>query len=353
MSQALALVSPSSGALELKPQLDLNAIEKYAGIFQQSGFFSGVTNAAQAMVKIIAGQEFGMTPFEAMSDLHIIKGKITLSANAMAKKIKASGRYDYRVIEHNEKVCELEFFENGQSLGRSRFTIEDAKKAQSQNLDKFPRNMLFARAISNGLRWYCPDAINGPSVYTPEDFDDAQVQPLRVVSSQPEITKADLQDAGIIDATPMLDESYVEGIVELAKQTNTPLDPVLKRAGVRSVASLSQEQADKTFDWLKKKADALAQKPDDPAAFSADVADDQHASGLDQWACTKETGTRALAMNVITVWDEAKEKLSLTDDQLRDELGNECAGITSRKELSAAQAQHFITFLRDFIAATN
>src|SRR5574339_232881 len=55
-------------------------------------------------------------------------------------------------------------------IGNYTFTIEDAKKAGTKNLDKFPRNMLFARAISNGVKWFCPDVFAGP-VYTPEECD--------------------------------------------------------------------------------------------------------------------------------------------------------------------------------------
>ena len=45
-----------------------------------------------------------------------------------------------------------------------------AVKAGTKNMDKFPRNMLFARAMSNGQKWYCPDAFNGATVYTPEEL---------------------------------------------------------------------------------------------------------------------------------------------------------------------------------------
>jgi hypothetical protein len=47
--------------------------------------------------------------------------------------------------------------------------MEDAKKAGTKNLDKFPKNMLFARAISNGVKWYTPDVFSGP-VYVPEEM---------------------------------------------------------------------------------------------------------------------------------------------------------------------------------------
>lgn len=34
----------------------------------------------------------------------------------------------------------------------------------------YPQNMLFARAISSGVRRYCPDVFNGNLVYVPEEL---------------------------------------------------------------------------------------------------------------------------------------------------------------------------------------
>jgi len=63
--------------------------------------------------------------------------------------------------------------EEGNQIGVSVFTIEDAKTAglyrQSSPWEKYPRNMVFARAITNGARWYCPDVFNGP-IYTPDEL---------------------------------------------------------------------------------------------------------------------------------------------------------------------------------------
>jgi hypothetical protein len=137
--------------------------------FAESGMFPDIRSAAMAMVKIQAGQELGIKPFAAMSGIHIIKGKATIGAGLIASSIKASGKYDYRVITQTDKVCEIEFFQGKESLGKSKFTIEQAKKAGTQNLDKFPENMLFARAISNGVKWYTPDVFQGP-VYVPEEM---------------------------------------------------------------------------------------------------------------------------------------------------------------------------------------
>lgn len=96
-----------------------------------------------------------------------------MSANLMAAAVKRSGRYNYKVREQSATTCTIEFFErNGQaweSIGVSTFTAADAQKAQTQNMDKFPRNMLFSRAMSNGVKWFCPDVTGGP-VYTPDEL---------------------------------------------------------------------------------------------------------------------------------------------------------------------------------------
>lgn len=52
----------------------------------------------------------------------------------------------------------------------SKITEAEAKAAGTKNLDKFPRNMLFARAMSNGTKWYTPDVFNGNLVYTPDEM---------------------------------------------------------------------------------------------------------------------------------------------------------------------------------------
>jgi hypothetical protein len=137
--------------------------------FHKSGMFADIKSASQAVVKIMAGAEMGISPFQAMSGIHIIQGKPSIGAGLMASRVKASGKYNYRVTEMTDTICTVEFTENGQSIGVSTFTIEDAKKAGTKNLDRFPRNMLFARAMSNGVRWYCPDIYEGP-VYVPEEM---------------------------------------------------------------------------------------------------------------------------------------------------------------------------------------
>lgn len=145
-------------------------------IFHESGFFADVRGMSQAVTKILAGRELGIQPMAAMTGIYVVKGRVTLSANLLASLVKRSGRYDYRVVKLTDQECELEFSEaplSGQRrvLGISSFSMADAKKAGlgGDNWSKYPKNMLFARAMSNGVRFYTPDITGGP-IYTPDEM---------------------------------------------------------------------------------------------------------------------------------------------------------------------------------------
>jgi hypothetical protein len=141
----------------------------------RSGYFQDTREAAQAVVKVLAGAEMGIGPIAAMTGIYIVKGRVTLSANLMAAQIKRSGKYDYRITRMDDTGCTILFFQAGEQVGESTFDEADAKAAgllSGDNWKKFPRNMYFARAMSNGAKWYCPDVFSGP-VYTPDELSAA------------------------------------------------------------------------------------------------------------------------------------------------------------------------------------
>ena len=150
---------------------DLGRIGKMMAV---SGYFQDARDAAQASVKVMAGMEMGFGPFASMTGIHIIQGRPAVGANLMASAVKSNPKYDYRVREMSAEVCKIEFFEviagHRESIGVSEFTMTDAKKAHVKNIDTYPRNMLFARAMSNGIRWFCPDVFAGNPTYTPEEL---------------------------------------------------------------------------------------------------------------------------------------------------------------------------------------
>lgn len=155
-----------------KPQQALNFTEvmSISKAFAESGMFPDIKSAAQAMVKVVAGQEVGIKPFAAMTGIHMIQGKPVIGAHIIAGRIKAHPKYEFKIVQHTEKVCSLDFFEGKKKVGNSSFTIDEAKAAGTGNLNKFPKNMLFARAITNGQKWYAPDVFD-VTVYSEGDED--------------------------------------------------------------------------------------------------------------------------------------------------------------------------------------
>jgi hypothetical protein len=158
----------TDNALAIYGQFD--QIQRAAIALHESGYFTDAKSKAQAIVKVMAGAELGLPPFAAMSGIHIIQGKPVLGANLIATIIKAHPAYDYRVLELTDRVCKIQFYEGGQPCGVSEFTADDARKSGTKNMDKFPKNMLFARAISNGAKWYTPGVFGGAPVYTPDEM---------------------------------------------------------------------------------------------------------------------------------------------------------------------------------------
>jgi len=159
---------------------NISELEQFARMASASGFFSDASEAAQAMVKIAAGAELGIAPIQAMTSIHVIKGKITLSANLVAAMIKRAG-IQYRV-NWSETACDIIFFEGPPSaeskIGESSFSMSDASQAgllSNPTWKKFPRNMLFSRAMMNGARWYAPDVALG--LYDPDELAGSEPTP--------------------------------------------------------------------------------------------------------------------------------------------------------------------------------
>ena len=152
---------------------DFDGLQRAAIVLQKSGYFSDVKSEAQAIVKVMAGQELGLAPFTSMSGIHIIQNKPVLGSNIMATLVKNDPRYDYRIKQADDKACILEWFEDGKRVGEAGFTIQEAQAAgltTKDNWKKYTSDMLFARAISRGARRFAPGIFGGAPVYTPDEM---------------------------------------------------------------------------------------------------------------------------------------------------------------------------------------
>jgi len=175
MDEEKALTTENGLSQELQQMMSLG------DVFFKAGIFKDIKSAAAAAVKIIAGKEMGLTPIQAMNGLYIVNDRIGVQAQILAAKVRLSGKYDYDFKEHDSKKCALVFYriigEKREVMGESIFTFEDAARAGIINKDvwkNYPKNMLFNRALSNGVRFFCPEIAIG---YIPEELEGVEPKP--------------------------------------------------------------------------------------------------------------------------------------------------------------------------------
>jgi len=203
--------------------MPVNDIMDMSKMFVESGMFTDAKSVAQAFVKIQAGQEIGLAPFAAMSGINVIMGKPTFGAGVIASSVKGSEKYDFKVSQLDDKACSIDFFEGKELIGNSTFTLEDAKKQGTKNLDKFPKNMLYARAMSNGQKWFCPDVFQ-MAVYVPEEMPEVtqDIQHVEVIETKPVPAMNNAQHKKLLETASAERLEEVLNIIEECKLTATP-----------------------------------------------------------------------------------------------------------------------------------
>src|SRR5579872_6569818 len=64
-------------------------------LFNSRMFPDSCKNAEQAMVILLKGRELGIPAMQAMTEIYVVKGKVSLSANLMMGLILRSGLAEY------------------------------------------------------------------------------------------------------------------------------------------------------------------------------------------------------------------------------------------------------------------
>lgn len=216
---------------------DVIGVAKLGDIFTRSGYFRDVRDQAQAVVKILYGRELGFSPVVSMMGIHVIEGKPSLSSNLLGTLVKRSGKYDYRVTESTDKACRLEFFVCGagkrESLGMAAFTIDDAQRANlvkpNSGWAKYPKAMLFARALSAGVRLHCPDVSACP-LYVPEELgatvdEEGSVTELPKSARPVDVTTEDIEIGPKPEPKPKAKEGDSTNVKGAASTEPAPVIP--------------------------------------------------------------------------------------------------------------------------------
>lgn len=155
--------------------IPVDQVERMALAVAKSGLF-GVKTPDQAMALMLIAQAEGMHPAIAARDYHVINGRPTLRADAMLARFQqAGGKVEWGDYT-DRKVVGTFTHPQGGSV-RIEWTTDMAVSAgltRNPTWKSYPRQMLRARCISEGIRTIYPGVAIG--TYTPEEAEDMAPQ---------------------------------------------------------------------------------------------------------------------------------------------------------------------------------
>ena len=191
-------------------------IERMGMALAKSNLF-GVKTAEQAIALMLVAQAEGLHPAIAALEYDIIDGRPALKSQAMLSRfLKAGGKVEWH--EHSDTRVAATFSHAAGGSINGDWDMERANNAGlagRMNWRKFPRQMLRARVISEGVRAVYPVATGG--MYVPEEVQD--FTPERTVEAYVEpAPEMDLDHALLILGELQTTQGFKERVQELAKK---------------------------------------------------------------------------------------------------------------------------------------
>ena len=210
-------------------------IERMSLAVAKSGMF-GVRTPEQAMSLMLIAQAEGLHPAIAARDYHVINGKPALKADAMLARFQTAGGKVEWLDFTDDKVSARFTHPQGGSVVVD-WTLERARRAGVSNNPtwaKFPRAMLKARVISEGVKTVYPGVAVG--TYTVEEVRDMASAPMAYTDAD---TASDPVES-IMQSVEMdtLKRAYMDAVKAAKKAKDAELEKRLHEAKDRRKAEL-------------------------------------------------------------------------------------------------------------------
>lgn len=195
------------------------------------------------------GEMLGVHPLTAIQQVHVIKGKLTMSAELMRAQVQRAG-HQFRTLEMSSTVSRVSITraDDPDHTTTVTFTIEDAKAAGltgNDNYKKFPTSMLHARATSMAVRAVCPEVLMGIS-YTPDELGGAVDEDGNVidVSSEPLVLATQSQVDRIMELSALLDDAGRAAMAAWKAQTGVDPKSMTPSQAAAAIIELERLAAD-------------------------------------------------------------------------------------------------------------
>lgn len=179
-----------------------NEQERMAQAIAKCGFF-GLKDETQVLALMAVAQAEGRHPASVAKDYHIIQNRPALKADAMLARFQSAGGKVEWTKYTDAEVTGVFSHPQGGTLAVT-WTLAQAKAiglATKDNWRLYPRAMLRARVISEGIRSVYPGVIVGE--YTPEEVGDFKEVQATTIIDVPPPPQMEIADEVAEDGIPM------------------------------------------------------------------------------------------------------------------------------------------------------
>ena len=221
----------------------LSDMQTMADAIAKSGLF-GMKSHEQALALMLVAQSENQHPATITQDYDIIQGKACRKTHSvMARFQQMGGKVEWHQL--TETIADATFSHpQGGSL-RMSWTIDQAKKASLTNKDNwknYPRAMLRARVIAEGVRAVYPAAIGGMLI-----AEEAQDMTKQEVEINPiESIKAALKPTETVQLPAYPDDRFKENLPSWRKTIaagTVTADQIIARSSTKYTLSEEQKTA--------------------------------------------------------------------------------------------------------------
>lgn len=202
----------------------MDELREFAEAAVKSKFY-GFTSADQMLPLMMVAQAQGRSFVSVVEEYSVIQNRPALKAEAMLSRFQRAGGH-IKWTELSDTRCAAIFSHPQCDPVEIDWDLKRAQQAQLTNpmWKKYPRNMLKARVISDGVRTAFPACLGG--MYTPEEVGD--FEPAPVSPQTPARQLAAQENAGRREQSPEPSSSIIEHDGEEVDHTTQPEWPILE-----------------------------------------------------------------------------------------------------------------------------
>lgn len=205
---------------------------------------------------LMMARTLNLNPFDALNGgLYSVNGKVEMSARMMNELIRRAGHSITKDPKSDHTICILhgKRADNGDTWSES-FSIAEAKTAGVYRAgtpwEKYPKDMLFARALSRLARQLWPDVIKGCYIESElSEAEEAKWSPAVAVMQE---------SAALPELT--ISHDQVAEIMKYLCDDQEALSSIVKIARIESLDQLPVARYAKCLAWAKQRSDERMEK---------------------------------------------------------------------------------------------